>query len=330
MHRINPLHAKRFDRKYVVTGHLHEGRYRALLIEEDVYLLRLVRYIHQNPVRAGLVASVNDWAYSSHREYGEPDTWVDAAPVLQRFSTFSDYQQFVGDSASPNDVETFSRPARGFRYAGTYESVEKLAEKMRPQTTHSPRLWLPLGQARLAPKHDIEQDTSEWLTANEGTTSLEGIQGPDIADPVRSSRRLLVSFLRERRHSLRSIAAVIGRQVPAVSKILLRAAQQRQEADTQQQRTLLEKRIASNAPDGKALHRGVRSAAETNTATHDSRATRQRAALSRATPVAKTGHEAAHDEGSLACSVASRRTRRGPHGRKTPVNALAKNTPKIG
>jgi len=45
-------------------GHLFQGRYKALLVEEDRYLLELVRYIHLNPVRSGLVARTEDYACS--------------------------------------------------------------------------------------------------------------------------------------------------------------------------------------------------------------------------------------------------------------------------
>lgn len=50
-------------------GHLFQGRYKALLIETDSYLLELARYIHNNPVRAKKVQVASDYQWSSHSEY---------------------------------------------------------------------------------------------------------------------------------------------------------------------------------------------------------------------------------------------------------------------
>lgn len=51
------------------TGHLFQGRFRSLEVDRDSYLLELVRYIHGNPVRAGLVRSPEAWLWSGHRAY---------------------------------------------------------------------------------------------------------------------------------------------------------------------------------------------------------------------------------------------------------------------
>src|SRR5919106_1813279 len=85
MQRLNTFHAKRFNQKYDTSGHLYQGRYRALLIEERMYLLRLVRYIHQNPTRGGLAA----------------------------------FAAFERDTPAPEDLETFSRARRAFAFAGS-------------------------------------------------------------------------------------------------------------------------------------------------------------------------------------------------------------------
>ena len=51
------------------TGHLFQGRYKAVLIDGDSYLLELVRYIHLNPVRAGVVVTSDEYPWSSHFAY---------------------------------------------------------------------------------------------------------------------------------------------------------------------------------------------------------------------------------------------------------------------
>lgn len=51
------------------TGHLFQGRYKAILVDAESYLLALVRYVHLNPVRAGLAGTPEAWRWSGHRAY---------------------------------------------------------------------------------------------------------------------------------------------------------------------------------------------------------------------------------------------------------------------
>jgi REP element-mobilizing transposase RayT len=62
-------YARRKQRRIPTTGHLFERRYRAKLVAADAYLLALVRYIHRNPVRAGLAGDPDEYEWSSHRAY---------------------------------------------------------------------------------------------------------------------------------------------------------------------------------------------------------------------------------------------------------------------
>ena len=68
-------------------GPLFRGRFKALVIEADSYLLELVRYIHLNPVQAGLVRKPEQYAWSSHRafpERGSSPDWLTKEEVLGR------------------------------------------------------------------------------------------------------------------------------------------------------------------------------------------------------------------------------------------------------
>ncbi len=55
MRRLLTGHAVQFNRRHKRHGHLFQNRYKSFLCEEDPYLLELVRYIHLNPIRAGIV-----------------------------------------------------------------------------------------------------------------------------------------------------------------------------------------------------------------------------------------------------------------------------------
>ncbi len=73
-----------FNRRHDRVGHLFQGRYKAFVIEKDRYLLALVRYIHRNPVEAGLARRPQDYPWSSDRYYrrGQAPEWLDVDDVL--------------------------------------------------------------------------------------------------------------------------------------------------------------------------------------------------------------------------------------------------------
>jgi len=59
MHRLLAGYAQQYNRRHKRHGHLFQNRYKSILCQEDLYLLELVRYIHLNPLRAGLVENLN-------------------------------------------------------------------------------------------------------------------------------------------------------------------------------------------------------------------------------------------------------------------------------
>ncbi len=70
------------------SGHLFQGRFKAVLVDADSYLLELTRYIHLNPVRANMVQSPEDYPWSGHRAYLGRETipWFSTDWVLSMFS----------------------------------------------------------------------------------------------------------------------------------------------------------------------------------------------------------------------------------------------------
>ena len=65
MRQLNGVYTQRFNRKHQRVGHVFQGRYKAILVEKDAYLLELARYMVLNPVRAQMVRSAKDWPWSS-------------------------------------------------------------------------------------------------------------------------------------------------------------------------------------------------------------------------------------------------------------------------
>ena len=70
------------------NGHLFQGRYKAILVDADSYLLELAAYIHLNPVRAAMVIKAEDYKWSSHKAYcgTEQIAWLNTEYILSHFS----------------------------------------------------------------------------------------------------------------------------------------------------------------------------------------------------------------------------------------------------
>jgi REP element-mobilizing transposase RayT len=69
MQAFSLSYTKAMNRRYNRVGSLFQGRFQAILVESTEYLLNLSRYIHWNPVKAGLVKQPQDWEFSSFHEY---------------------------------------------------------------------------------------------------------------------------------------------------------------------------------------------------------------------------------------------------------------------
>ena len=87
MLRIASRYARTVQARLKTTGHLFERRYHATLVDADDYLLELLRYIHLNPVRAGMVDSPAEYEWSSHLDYlgRRTRSWLTTDVALQMF-----------------------------------------------------------------------------------------------------------------------------------------------------------------------------------------------------------------------------------------------------
>ncbi|GAA5131630.1 transposase [Thalassotalea piscium] len=91
MRQLNGVYTQCFNRKHRRVGHLFQGRYKAILVDKDAYLLELNRYIVLNPIRAKMVNNLSEWQWSSwHYVMGEVPTpkWLAIDKVLLHFSKY--------------------------------------------------------------------------------------------------------------------------------------------------------------------------------------------------------------------------------------------------
>ncbi|MCP3955600.1 MAG: transposase, partial [Desulfobacterales bacterium] len=117
MRHLNGVYTQRYNVCNKCDGTLFRGRYKSILVDADSYLLELVRYIHRNPLRAGLVGKIDQYAWSSHKGYLLDDSkweWLHKDFALKMLSKYRavqirKYKQFVEKQDAEQLVSFFEK-----------------------------------------------------------------------------------------------------------------------------------------------------------------------------------------------------------------------------
>jgi len=129
MQRINTEFARTYNRENKRTGHVFEKRYKGILVKDDSYLLSLLRYVHQNPVKAKICKKVSDYKWSSDFLYRKNRVkgCVSIEFILNMFS--SDRKKAILEYSKFMDVETFERSEEfeDIKIIGEVDSVNEVS-----------------------------------------------------------------------------------------------------------------------------------------------------------------------------------------------------------
>jgi REP element-mobilizing transposase RayT len=136
MRHINGAYTTYFNTRRARSGHLFQGRYKAILVEKDVYAKELSRYIHLNPVRADMVGTPEDYPWSSYRYYvgesGGPD-WLQRDFILAYFGKRTGtaqrgYRRFVR-ALLKRDYESPLKEVTGSLILGSVEFIDSIKDR---------------------------------------------------------------------------------------------------------------------------------------------------------------------------------------------------------
>lgn len=128
MRHINGVYTQRYNRSIKKDGSLFRGRYKAIIVEKNDYLLQVSRYIHLNPVAANIINSPHDYDWSSYRSYLEPtlrSNWLKTDEILSMFKNTNAYKQFVEEGLD-QETENFYKKTNMSVIFGTITFKEKL------------------------------------------------------------------------------------------------------------------------------------------------------------------------------------------------------------
>lgn len=116
MQNVTFRYTRWYHKQHGTSGHLFHARYKAVLIEGNQFIVELVRYVHANPVRSGLVTKPEEFSWSGHNSYlgKECLPWLDTEWVLSRFSISEEqarkkFRKFVTDGLKEGHRDEFHR-----------------------------------------------------------------------------------------------------------------------------------------------------------------------------------------------------------------------------
>ncbi len=104
MKKIAGSYAYYFNWKYERVGHLFQDRFKSEPIEDNAYFLTVIRYIHQNPIKAG-ISKVDSYPWSSYNAYIQGGDLVDTEKVLEMLNGKDGFVQFMIEEDASNCLE---------------------------------------------------------------------------------------------------------------------------------------------------------------------------------------------------------------------------------
>jgi putative transposase len=140
MRQLNGVYTQRFNRTHRRVGHVFQGRFKAILVDKDSYLLELSRYVVLNPLRAKMVRKLENYPWSSYLAtcgQASVPAWLHVDAILSQFAAqrsraIAKYVEFVHDAASDKGLPSVWSALQGQIYLGSeafLKRVQKLIEE---------------------------------------------------------------------------------------------------------------------------------------------------------------------------------------------------------
>ena len=222
---LSQSYTQYYNRRRKTVGHLFQGRYKAILCDRDAYLLALVRYIHLNPVRAGIAEQAAKYRWSSHRSYigMEDSDLVSCDEVLKMFSAKKAiardrYLKFVSEGRDDGKNGQYYR-AVDQRILGSEVFAEEVERKG--------------GKAIAMPGKLPGLATIARVITEASQVTVSDLRGPSATRIQARARRLFALVAREAGHRNRTVAEYLRRDETMISKWIREKTEERTRVATQ-------------------------------------------------------------------------------------------------
>jgi REP element-mobilizing transposase RayT len=212
MHYVKGSYTTYYNIRHHRCGHLFQGRFKSIVVDKDSYFLEVSRYIHLNPVQAGVVQDPAAYGWSSYRGYlGKKDEYIDRDQVQQYLGmSHREYQQFVLDGLKkPNDP--IDHVYAGFLLGSAGFIKDKLKDLEIQMTSEE------VVQKRALIAHHEKAEQIIRAVITHFHTTLRKLR-MSKARPMRE-KQVLIYLLREYTGlTNQAIGDIVGMRYPAVSK----------------------------------------------------------------------------------------------------------------
>lgn len=215
IHNLSFRYSQFINRRHKKIGHLFQGRFKAVLIQEKAYFLRLLRYIHMNPIRAHLVKEPEEYPWSSHSAYiGDMEfVWLTINHGLTKFddnlgAARLKYQNYVLKQEPKDSLKELRQGFNDGQILGDDNFLEDIRNS---QNEVSP--------VKISVKIILE-----------ALNQVYGIDQIALASPIRSDRLSLIRgaaalLARQKGLTLEGLAKAFKRDGSSLSRLLQRFLQ---------------------------------------------------------------------------------------------------------
>lgn len=199
IHSMATSYANYFNRKYQRVGHLFENRFQSRNVENSFYMLNLVRYIHQNPVKAG-ISEMDKYSWSSYLEYFASKKIKDENKIVDTVEIFSMF--------SPNrrqaEKEFFEFHKKSFRFQ---DSVELLEYEMRNKLTDEEVICFIKEELGIYNIQEVQKYSVDYRDEIiQKIKKIQGVTQPQIARILGITIRMVQNaYAKESKNSVKSL-----------------------------------------------------------------------------------------------------------------------------
>lgn len=139
MRQLNGVYTQYFNRQHGRFGHVFQGRFKAILVEKEAYLLELSRYVVLNPIRAKMVKNIEDWQWSNYLAFcglQNKQEWLETDWILGQFAKYravaiKHYRNFVREGIGlPPIWGSLQKQI----YLGTDQFVSSMLDEVKKQS----------------------------------------------------------------------------------------------------------------------------------------------------------------------------------------------------
>jgi REP element-mobilizing transposase RayT len=210
MRHVNGVYTQTFNRRHGLVGHLFQGRFKAILVDRDAYLLALCRYVERNPVAALMVSSPADWPWSSCRAH------IGAAPTPPWLDSDGLHAYVLGrELRSDRDRVAARRCYASMVEAAQAEDAAFWQEHLQGQIYLGDDTFAQWARERIAAKHSLQTEVPRvqrraGLTWGEWLEQADGDRNRALHLAYRKGAFTMTALARETGLSVSHVSRVIA------------------------------------------------------------------------------------------------------------------------